>query len=92
VPLAKAQSFRWEQGPVSRWLGLATVHVDTAGRHFSGAALLRPAGQGADWIAQLPLLARAARGDQARGRRAIGRLSGLEGPPGGAGLGDCSEL
>ena len=61
VPLAKAQSFRWEQGPVSRWLGLATVHVDTAGRHFPGAALLRPLSQSVEWIAELPLLARAAR-------------------------------
>jgi len=31
VPLARVQSVRVVQGPVQRWLGLASVHVDTAG-------------------------------------------------------------
>jgi len=61
VPLAKAQSFRWVQGPVLRRLRLATVHVDTAGRHFPGTALLRPADEAAAWVTDLPVLARAAR-------------------------------
>jgi putative membrane protein len=33
VPLAKTQSVRFVQGPVQRALGLATVHLDAAGRH-----------------------------------------------------------
>jgi putative membrane protein len=33
VPLAKTQSVRLVQGPVQRALGLATVHLDAAGRH-----------------------------------------------------------
>ncbi len=33
VPLAKTQSVRFVQGPVQRSLGLATVHLDAAGRH-----------------------------------------------------------
>ena len=32
VPLAKVQSLRRVEGPVQRRLGLATVHLDTAGR------------------------------------------------------------
>src|SRR5262249_40144529 len=32
VPLAKAQSVRLVQGPLQRWLGLATVHLDAAGK------------------------------------------------------------
>jgi putative membrane protein len=35
VPYQRVQSVRLVQGPVQRWLGLATVHVDTAA---SGAA------------------------------------------------------
>ncbi|MEU4400536.1 PH domain-containing protein [Micromonospora orduensis] len=31
VPYARIQSVRVVQGPVQRWLGLATVHADTAG-------------------------------------------------------------
>ncbi|HEY5990847.1 MAG TPA: PH domain-containing protein [Streptosporangiaceae bacterium] len=33
VPLAKTQSVRLVQGPLQRGLGLATVHLDAAGRH-----------------------------------------------------------
>jgi len=62
VPLAKAQSFRWVQGPLSRRLGVASVHVDTAGRRFPASAFLRPKSQAARWIAELPVLARLARG------------------------------
>ncbi|MCW2543624.1 MAG: rane-flanked domain [Frankiales bacterium] len=38
VPRAKVQSVRWTQGPLQRWLQLATVHVDTAGRHWNAIA------------------------------------------------------
>lgn len=37
VPLAKVQSVRTTQGPWQRRLGLATLHVDSAGRSLPGA-------------------------------------------------------
>jgi putative membrane protein len=61
VPLEKAQSIRWVQGPLARALGLANVHVDTAGRRFAGSAEWRDAAEAAAWIGALPDLARAAR-------------------------------
>ncbi len=39
VPLAKVQSVRRTQGPWQRWLGLGSVHVDSAGRRLTGAEL-----------------------------------------------------
>lgn len=39
APLAKVQSLRVTQGPYERALGLATLHVDTAGRRLPGAAV-----------------------------------------------------
>jgi putative membrane protein len=61
VPLEKVQSIRWSQGPLSRRLGLASVHVDTAGRHFTGSALFRDSADAARWMAELPPLARVRR-------------------------------
>jgi putative membrane protein len=58
VPLEKVQSIRWSQGPVSRRLGLASVHVDTAGRRFTGSALFRDEAEAQRWMAELPPLAR----------------------------------
>jgi putative membrane protein len=40
APLAKVQSLRRTSGPWQRRLGLASVHVDTAGRRLPGAVLL----------------------------------------------------
>jgi putative membrane protein len=37
VPLAKVQSLRRVQGPVQRWLRVATVHLDTAGKRVGAA-------------------------------------------------------
>jgi putative membrane protein len=37
VPLAKIQSLRLRQGPWQRWLHLASLHADTAGRRLPGA-------------------------------------------------------
>ena len=37
VPLAKVQSLRLVQGPVQRRLGLATLHVDAAGRRVTAS-------------------------------------------------------
>jgi putative membrane protein len=75
VPLEKAQSFREVQGPVQRWLRLATVHVDTAGRGVRATLRDRDAGEADAAVAELPELARAAR------RRPPGRPSAV-GPPG----------
>lgn len=61
VPLEKMQSLRWTQGPVSRLLRLASVHVDTAGHRFAGSARFRDADEADEWAARLPELARAAR-------------------------------
>jgi putative membrane protein len=37
IPLAKVQSLRLVQDPVQRRLGLATIHLDTAGRNLQSA-------------------------------------------------------
>jgi putative membrane protein len=37
VPLTKVQSLRRVQGPVQRAFGLATVHLDTAGKNVGSA-------------------------------------------------------
>src|SRR3954447_24083321 len=61
VPLRKAQSIRWSQGPVQRRLRLADVFIDSAGEHFPGRARMRDVSQAQQWAAALPDLARAAR-------------------------------
>jgi len=45
VPLAKVQSVRLVQGPWQRRLRLASVHVDTAGRHLATQAAHRSASE-----------------------------------------------
>ena len=56
APRAKVQSLRTTQGPYERRLGLASLHVDTAGRRLPGAVLAhRDAGEAA---ALLELLSR----------------------------------
>ena len=45
IPLAKVQSVRLSQGPVLRALGLASVHVDTAGHRWQAHAACRDAGE-----------------------------------------------
>lgn len=61
VPLAKVQSIRWTQGPVQRRLRLATVHVDTAGRHWKAAARDRDLTESQELLTELPARARIAR-------------------------------
>jgi membrane protein YdbS with pleckstrin-like domain len=43
---------------LSRRLGLASVHVDTAGRRFTGSALFRDVAEAERWMVDLPDLAR----------------------------------
>lgn len=61
VPLAKVQSIRWVQGPLQRRLGLATVHVDVAGRRVSAKIENRDSAEALQIVRSLPDLARAAR-------------------------------
>ena len=61
VPLEKVQSVRLRQGPLQRWLGLATVHIDTAGRGWQARAVCRDAGEAEGMVTWLTELARQAR-------------------------------
>jgi putative membrane protein len=61
VPYARLQSVRVMQGPVQRWLGLATVYADTAGGR-SGQAKDRDLAEAWALAEQLAFRARQARG------------------------------
>ena len=61
VPLEKVQSVRLRQGPVERWLRLATVHIDTAGRGWQARAVCRDASDADALLWRLTDLAREAR-------------------------------
>ena len=73
VPLAKVQSLRRVQGPAQRRLGLATVHLDTAGRNIRAALRDRQTAEADDALVELTRLCRTARREPTadnRGRRA----------------------
>jgi putative membrane protein len=61
VPLAKVQSFRRVQGPVQRRLGLASIHLDTAGRSVHANLRDRDVEEADSVLGSLVTLARAAR-------------------------------
>jgi putative membrane protein len=61
VPLEKVQSVRLRQGPLQRWLRLATVHIDTAGRGWQARAVCRDAADAESLLWRLTDLARQAR-------------------------------
>jgi putative membrane protein len=61
VPLEKAQSIRWVQGPVQRRLGLASVLVDVAGRRVTASIKDRTAAEADAILWRLPTQARTAR-------------------------------
>jgi putative membrane protein len=61
VPLEKVQSVRLRQGPLQRWLGLATVHIDTAGRGWQARAVCRDAAEADQLVERVTEFARAAR-------------------------------
>ena len=62
APLAKVQSLRLTQGPWERRLGLASLHVDTAGRRLPVATLRhRGAAEASALLEELTLRTRAAR-------------------------------
>jgi putative membrane protein len=66
VPLEKVQSLRYEQGPLQRWLRLATVHADTAGRHWQASAICRDAGEADGLLEHLT--------EASRNARKVGRM------------------
>ena len=61
VPLEKAQSVRFVQGPLQRRLGLATVHLDAAGLHVRAEFRERPQAQARLLVGELAALSREAR-------------------------------
>lgn len=66
VPLAKIQSIRWSEGPVQRRLGLASVHLDTAGRSVYAVARDRDAAEAGRILTALPEACRRARSAASR--------------------------
>jgi putative membrane protein len=61
VPLEKVQSIRWVQGPLQRRLGLASVHLDVAGKRVGVKIEDRDSAEALEILRALPDLARAAR-------------------------------
>jgi putative membrane protein len=80
VPLAKAQSMRMVQGPLQRTLGLATVHLDAAGRHVRAEFRERRQEEARALVAELAALSRQARRQAARATPVV--TAGPPGPPG----------
>ena len=64
VPLAKTQSIRAAQGPIQRRLGLASVHLDVAGRHTRATLRDRAAPEAVYLLDKLPGWCTIARGSQ----------------------------
>jgi putative membrane protein len=82
IPLEKAQSVRRTQGPVQRRLGLASVHVDVAGRRVEAEFRDRSVEEADDLLEQLAELSRAARA-QVPDPPAVRAPAGLDAvPPG----------
>jgi putative membrane protein len=61
VPLEKTQSIRRVQGPLQRSLGLATVHVDVAGKQARAEFRDRAVAEADQLVAELTQLSRSAR-------------------------------
>jgi putative membrane protein len=61
LPLEKAQSVRLVEGPIQRRLGLATVHVDAAGRDVRAEFRDRPGDEARKLVDELAMLSRGAR-------------------------------
>ncbi len=80
VPMVKAQSIRRIQGPVQRRLGLATVHLDAAGKRIRAEFRDRAADETDRLVDDLTALSRAARkADEALGP---GAPAGVPAPAG----------
>ena len=75
VPLGKAQSLRAAQGPIQRSLGLASVHLDAAGRHTRVTLRDRAAIEAVHLLEELPRRCAAAR-DTTRARPGLAAAPG----------------
>jgi putative membrane protein len=71
LPLAKTQSVRLVQGPWQRRLGLATVHVDAAGRHARAEFAERAEQEAWHLVYDLASLSRGARRRASPGQAAM---------------------
>jgi putative membrane protein len=77
VPLSKVQSIRRVEGPAQRAFGLASVHLDTAGRGIDATIRDRDRAECDAIVERLPAACRLARGaDVGLAARASGRVSG----------------
>jgi putative membrane protein len=76
VPLEKAQSIRRVQGPLQRPLGLATVHVDVAGKRARAEFRDREVEEAEQLVAELTALSRTARVQRRQAAPAPAPVSG----------------
>ncbi len=72
IPLARVQSLRLRQGPLERRLRLASVHIDTAGRHVVTRAAHRDQREALVLVEEIGDLARAERHGDRRGGQGLG--------------------
>jgi putative membrane protein len=79
VPLEKSQSIRRVQGPLQRPLGLATVHVDVAGKRARAEFRDREVKEADELVADLTALSRSAR----QGDRTAAPVAGSDAAPSG---------
>jgi putative membrane protein len=61
LPLEKVQSVRMVTGPAQRYLSLATIHLDAAGRNVHAQFRERPGGEARGLVEELAALCRRAR-------------------------------
>ena len=80
VPLHKVQSVRLKRGPVQRMLGLASVHVDTAGQRWQASMRCRDEGEAEAWLWDISAKARLARRHSSPGSRQRAAPPGVAGP------------
>jgi putative membrane protein len=73
VPLEKSQSIRRVQGPLQRPLGLATVHVDVAGKRARAEFRDRDVAEADRLVAELTAFSRSARLGGRKAAPALGR-------------------
>jgi putative membrane protein len=66
IPLAKVQSLRAAQGPIQRSLGLASVHLDVAGRRSRATLRDRQSEEAVRLLGELPSRCALARENERR--------------------------
>ncbi len=81
VPLEKTQSVRRVQGPLQRPLGLATVHVDVAGKRTRGEFRDRTVEEADRLVAELAARSRTARAQRRSAPAAAAAAPGLAAAP-----------